>query len=236
MKGVEDFSKDPIIEGLLKSESFIRIIDCDSLQVNFENSALKHLRITADSTLLREANRLKQLDMAKKHYEKTNPTFSCYTVRVEDLYGAWEMEDEEVFNPRIFKLFDEENINPVYIACQKHSKMSEISIFEYESGYKSYCLNDLCRQFIGRIEFSASGLRYSLVDDGLSPTQINCMPEGSFLPKKVLMEAEFETRFFVDKPSYFDVKIFQGEKNYSFTNLRPVWNQKAECYELFFFE
>lgn len=235
MREIEDFNKDPLIDGLLKSESYLRILDAQALQVVFENPGLKQKRITSNTSLLAEANRLKAIDFNKRHYLKTSPTFSGCVVRAENLYRDSEIQEED-FNPRIFKLFEDKNINPIYVACQKESRASEISIFEYEPGFKDYCLTDFCRQFVGKIEFNVTGLKYFLVDSGLSQSQLNILPENSFMLKKTLLEAEFETRFFIDKPSYFDVRIFQNENTFAFTNVRPTWNETTECYELHFFE
>lgn len=235
MREIQNFIKDPLIDGLLKSESFLRIVDCNSLQVIFENPALKHLKITADSNLMREANRLKYIDFNKRHYLATNPTFSCCVMRIENLFRNWEIGDED-FNPRIFKLFEENQLNPLYIACQKESRTSEISIYEYEPGYKDYIMTDYCRQFVAKIEFNSTGLKYFVVDCGLDQSLLHILPDDSFCPKKSLLEAQFETRFFVEKPSFFDVVLFQDGKTSNLTNLRPVWNTLTECYELHFFE
>jgi len=52
------------------------------------------------------------------------------------------------------------------------------------------------------------------------------------------MEASYETRIIVDKPSQFEVQLFtrSGQTTRRLANLKPEWNDATQCYELFFFD
>lgn len=186
MKDLASFAEDRLVEALLKGKYILRIMSPEELQLLDPDSGHK---VYVGTALLKEANRIVKRDLDRRIYLQTavpsqSKGFTIATVHIEQPPN---LDPSAEFSIRKFRFKTVGDNKPVFVGVQRHNKHSPILIFEADAQQTDSGFQEQSEGYLGKIEFSATGLKYRVYSWGLSSNHLSTMPADSFLETRLLV-------------------------------------------------
>lgn len=186
MKGLASFTEDRLVQSLLKGKYILRIVSPEELQLMDPDSGQK---LQLSTKLLKEANRIVKRDLDRRVYTNTpgctqTKGLTIATVHIEQ---PRDLSISGEFSLRKFRMRTADNQRPLFTAVQRGNKCSPILIFEGEGQQHDEGFQEMSEGYLGKIEFSATGLKYRVFSWGLPQSQLSMMPTDAFTETRLLV-------------------------------------------------